>query len=194
VRVRHKTACRFVPCRFFAPADKNIGRGRRGGDPTQPGLYNQSHNMTHNIMIRHPELTEHDDVHRFVSSVVNEIYAGVWSTSPIEVESQDWSDAWIVCSGPEIVGVLLTKDEWIDDLWIHKDHRGQGLGTRLLQYGEEEIARRQYEVSGLRVVKANQTAISFYIHHGWRIEKEFRHETLPIEMLELTKQSVRKST
>lgn len=146
------------------------------------------------MIIRHPELIEHDDIHQFVNSVVNEIYGGVWSTSPIEVESQDWSDAWIACSGPEIVGVLLTKDEWIDDLWISKDHRSQGLGTKLLQYGEEEIAGRHYELSRLRVVKANRRAISFYVKHGWRIEKEFRHETLPIEMLELTKRSVRSST
>ena len=76
------------------------------------------------MIVRHPELIEHDDIHQFVSTVVNEIYGGAWSTCPIEVESQDWSDAWIACSGPEIVGVVLTKDEWIDDLVLtHSDRR-----------------------------------------------------------------------
>jgi ribosomal protein S18 acetylase RimI-like enzyme len=141
------------------------------------------------IIIRHPEFGEHEKIHQFVNSVVNEIYGDLWSASPIEIENQDWSAAWIASSGDEIVGVLLTKDEWIDDLWVRQDHRWQGLGTSLLQFGEAEVAGRRQEVSRLRVVKANQTAISFYIKHGWRIEKEFLHETLPIEMLELTKRS-----
>jgi len=55
------------------------------------------------------------------------------------------------------------------------------------QYGEAEVAGRHCEVSLLRVVKANRNAIRFYIKHGWNIEKEFQHETLPIEMLELSK-------
>jgi len=139
------------------------------------------------MIIRHPELCEHDNIHQFVKSVVNEIYGGLWSTSPIEIENQDWSDAWIVHSGGAIVGVVFTKDEWIDDLWVRQDHRGQGLGTRLLQYGEADIAARRYEICRLRVVQANRAAVAFYIKHGWNIERSFRHETLPIEMLELTK-------
>lgn len=139
------------------------------------------------MIIRHPELSKHQDIHQFVVSVVNEIYGRVWSRSPVEIGNQDWSEAWIVSSGIEIVGVLLTKDEWIDDLWIREDHRGQGLGTRLLQVGEAEVAGRHYEISRLRVVKTNRNAISFYTKHGWKIEREFRHETLAIEMLELSK-------
>jgi ribosomal protein S18 acetylase RimI-like enzyme len=142
------------------------------------------------MIIRHPEFGEHEAIQQFVLSVINETYGGLWSASPIEIENQDWTKAWIACSGAEVVGVLLTKDEWIDDLWVRQDHRRKGLGTKLLQYGEAEVARRQYAFSRLRVVKANRKAISFYIKNGWRIEKEFQHETLPIEMLELTKQSV----
>jgi ribosomal protein S18 acetylase RimI-like enzyme len=144
--------------------------------------------------IRRPELSEHEAIHEFVKSVVNEIYGGLWSVSPIEIENQNWSDAWIASSEAEIVGVLLTKGEWIDDLWVRQDQRGRGLGTTLLKYGEAEIARRHYEVSRLLVVKANRNATSFYIRRGWNIEREFRHETLPIDMLELTKRSDRSST
>jgi hypothetical protein len=67
------------------------------------------------------------------------------------------------------------------------------LGTKLLQYGEAEVAGRHQEVSRLRVVRANRNAIAFYVKHVWNIEREFRHETLPIEMLELTKRSARSS-
>jgi GNAT superfamily N-acetyltransferase len=139
------------------------------------------------MVIRHPEPSEHEEIHRLVQSVVNEIYRGLWSTSPIEIGNEDWSDAWIASSGTEVVGVLLTRNQWIDDLWLRQDHRGLGLGSRLLQHGEAEIAARHYGVGRLRVVKANRNAISFYIRHGWNIERELRHETLPIAMLELTK-------
>jgi hypothetical protein len=63
----------------------------------------------HIMTIRHPVLSEHQDIHKFVKSVVNEIYGGLWSASPIEIDNQDWSDAWIASSGAEIVGILLTK-------------------------------------------------------------------------------------
>jgi GNAT superfamily N-acetyltransferase len=149
----------------------------------------RTYNKLHIMIIRHPESSEHEAIHQLVKSVVNEIYGGLWSASPIEIENQDWSDAWIASSGTEIVGVLLTKGEWIDDLWVRQGHRGKGLGTKLLQYGEAEVAERHHEVGRLRVVKANRNAVSFYIKHGWNIEKDFRHETLPIEMLELTKRS-----
>ena len=42
----------------------------------------------HIMVIRHPELSEHEGIHQFVRSVVNEIYGGLWSTSPIEVENE----------------------------------------------------------------------------------------------------------
>jgi hypothetical protein len=57
--------------------------------------------------------------------------------------------------GTEPVGVLLTTDEWIDDLWIVNAQRGHGLGARLLFLGEAEIAGRRLGVARLRVIKVN---------------------------------------
>lgn len=64
-------------------------------------------------------------------------------------------------------------------------------GTTPSSDGEEEIAGHHCEVGRLRAVTANRNAVSFYLKRGRRIEREFRHETLPIEMLELAKRSVR---
>lgn len=41
----------------------------------------------------------------------------------------------------------------------------------------------------LRVVKSNTMAINFYLQRGWRIEREFPNERLPITMLEMVKSS-----
>jgi ribosomal protein S18 acetylase RimI-like enzyme len=65
--------------------------------------------------------------------------------------------------------------------------RGHGIGARLLSLAEAEIAGRKLDVARLRVVKANVRAISFYLDHGWQIEREFQHEHLLVTMLLLRK-------
>jgi hypothetical protein len=86
-----------------------------------------------------------------------------------------------------VIGVLLTTNDWIDDLWIMRSQRGHGLGAELLSMGETEIARRGLQIARLRVVKSNLRATSFYLDHGWQIEKELQHEHLPVTMLQLEK-------
>ena len=56
---------------------------------------------------------------------------------------------------------------------------------------KREIAGRGYEVFRLRVVRANAAAVGFYQRQGWEIRREFRHERLPVEMLEMSKARVR---
>jgi hypothetical protein len=31
---------------------------------------------------------------------------------------EDWSTGWIAVEGTDVIGVLLTTNDWIDDLWI----------------------------------------------------------------------------
>ena len=67
------------------------------------------------------------------------------------------------------------------------EHRGHGVGQQLLLHGEAEIAERGYRKCRLRIVKSNVKARSFYSRLGWQVEREFRHETLPVDMLEMSK-------
>ncbi len=140
------------------------------------------------MIIRRPLASEFESVNTLREATVNEVYGGLWTTSPIRMDGEDWAKAWVATTGERIVGVLLTSGDWVDDLWILRGYRGDGLGAMLLAVGESEIRKRHYEVGHLRVVKANDRAIAFYLHHGWKAHREFRHETLPVEMLELTKQ------
>lgn len=139
------------------------------------------------MIIRHPVPSEHPAIRALIGSVVTEVYGGFWDTSSTPPGHDDWSRGWIAVDGTEPVGVLLTTDEWIDDLWIVGPQRGRGLGARLLSLGEAEIAGRSQALARLRVVKANVRAISFYLDHGWQIESEFQQEHLPVTMLQLLK-------
>ena len=139
------------------------------------------------ISIRRPRPDEYDFVRALVQTVVDEIYGGVWASPPLPIDDEDWSLAWVAVCGTKIVGMVLTHEDWIDDLWVLRERRSQGVGQQLLLHAEAEIAGRGYRKFWLRVVKSNVKAISFYNRLGWQVEREFPHETLPVGMLEMSK-------
>ena len=122
-----------------------------------------------------------------MQTVVDEIYGGIWAPPPLSIDSEDWSLAWIATSDVRILGMVLTHQEWISDLWVLAEYRGRGIGRKLLLQGESEIAGRGHRTFRLRVVKSNSRAVDFYSRLGWRVEREFPHETLPTTMLEMIK-------
>jgi ribosomal protein S18 acetylase RimI-like enzyme len=104
----------------------------------------------------------------------------------LEFKDDDWTLAWVAVSDAKILGVIITNHEWVDDLWVLREHRRQGVGTRLLTQGESEIASRGCQTCRLRVVKSNLIAIQFYLRQGWQIAREFAHEKYH-PMLEMAK-------
>jgi GNAT superfamily N-acetyltransferase len=139
------------------------------------------------VEIRHSKLDEVATVRDLVQTVVDEIYGGLWTDPPVPIGDQDWSRAWVAVSQEMIAGVTLTQDDWIDDLWVHRRHRGAGIGQRLLSRAELEIAERGFLTSKLRVVSSNRHAIRFYERSGWLVQRLFPHEKFPIEMAEMRK-------
>ena len=89
--------------------------------------------------------------------------------------------------------MVLTHEEWINDLWVLREARGRGVGRELLAKGEFEISRRGYQTSRLRVVKSNEMAVNFYRRNGWRVVREAAHEKLPVTMIEMAKTDLRGS-
>jgi GNAT superfamily N-acetyltransferase len=126
-------------------------------------------------------------VRDLVQTVVDETYGGIWCDPPVAIGNEDWSTAWVAISRETVVGMALTKNEWVDDLWIYKDHRRAGIGRLLLARAELEIAERGYSMARLRVVSSNRDAIRFYERCGWSLQRVMNHELYSIEMTELAK-------
>jgi ribosomal protein S18 acetylase RimI-like enzyme len=139
--------------------------------------------------IRRPRPHEYNAVRDLIETVATETFRDLFAPNPVPLEfkAEDWPLAWVAASGAKILGVIITHQEWVDDLWVLEDYRRQGVGRRLLAHGESEIAARGCQTCRLRVVKSNLVAVRFYSHQGWRIAREFAHEKYHHPMLEMTK-------
>ena len=126
-------------------------------------------------------------IERLVSAVVQECYGHLLQEDYRFDAGENWPGSWLAEAGGDLVGVLLTGRDWLDDLWIAPTHRRQGLGARLLAVAEGEISGRDHACGRLRVVAGNLFARQFYASHGWREDGRYPHETHGFEMVEMTK-------
>jgi len=145
--------------------------------------------MISELVIRKPRASEYGTVQALIETVANETFKDLFAPNPVPLtfKDEDWPLAWVAVSDEKIVGVIITNQEWVDDLWVLREERRQGVGSRLLAKGEAEIATRGHRTCRLRVVKSNAVAVQFYLHQGWQIAREFAHEKYHHPMLELAK-------
>jgi len=145
--------------------------------------------MTRELVIRRPQATEYGSVQALIETVANETFKDLFAPNPVPLKfkDEDWPLSWVAVSAERIVGVILTNQEWIDDLWVLPEQRRRGVGSKLLAQGEAEIAARGYRTYRLRVVRSNTVAVQFYLRHGWQVAREFSHEKYHHPMLEMAK-------
>ena len=145
--------------------------------------------MPTQLVIRRPQPDEYDLVQELIEIVATETFGDLFAPNPVPLKfkDEDWPLAWVALSGAKIVGVTITSREWVDDLWVLREHRRQGVGSKLLAQGESEIAARGCQTARLRVVKSNLVAVDFYLRQGWQIVREFAHEKYLHPMLEMAK-------
>ena len=138
---------------------------------------------------RRPQPSEYDSVRALIETVANETLSEIFAPNPVPLkfDDADWPLAWVAVSDGRIVGVIITNQEWVSDLWVFREHRRQGIGSKLLAQGEAEIATRGYQTCRLRVVRSNAVAVQFYLSKGWQIAREFAHEKYHHPMLEMAK-------
>lgn len=145
--------------------------------------------MPRRIVIRHARPDENSAVHDLVQTIADETFAYLFATPQVPIGEANWFSAWLAILGEQIVGVTMTRDEWVSDLWVRSDHRGTGIGTSLLAHAEREIRNRGHDTLRLRVVKSNTRAVHFYQSQGWTVNREFPHEQFGHAMLEMIKLS-----
>jgi ribosomal protein S18 acetylase RimI-like enzyme len=128
-------------------------------------------------------------VRDLIEIVATETFKDLFAPNPVPLkfEAEDWPLAWVAATDTKILGVIITHQEWVDDLWVLREYRRRGVGSRLLAQGESEIAARGCQTCRLRVVKSNLVAVQFYSRQGWRIAREFFHEKYDHSMLEMAK-------
>jgi ribosomal protein S18 acetylase RimI-like enzyme len=124
-----------------------------------------------------------------IETVANETFRDLFAPNPVPLnfDGADWSLAWVAASDAKILGVLLTSQDYVDDLWVLRESRRQAVGKKLLARGESEISGRRYHACRLRVVKSNAVAVQFYLRQGWRIARVFPHEKYHHAIRELAK-------
>lgn len=145
--------------------------------------------MPIDVVMRRPRSSEYHSVRALIETVANETFKDLFAPKPVPLEfkDEDWPLAWVAVSDEKIVGVIITNQEWVGDLWVFREQRRQGVGSRLLAQGEAEIAARGCQTCRLRVVQSNAVAVQFYLSRGWQIAREFAHEKYHHAMLEMAK-------
>lgn len=66
----------------------------------------------------------------------------------------------------EVIGLVVTADDEVEQLYLADHHRGTGVAPALLRHGETVIAER-FDRAFLAVVAGNGRARRFYEREGW---------------------------
>jgi GNAT superfamily N-acetyltransferase len=125
-------------------------------------------------------------IHTLVQTVADETFSHLFPGPHVPIGEEDWSQSWVAAASGQVVGVALTRAEYVTDLWVAADWRLRGVGASLLAQSENEIGTRGHSMARLRVVKSNP-AVQFYLRCGWKIVCEFSHEKFSHAMFEMAK-------
>jgi GNAT superfamily N-acetyltransferase/chorismate mutase len=74
----------------------------------------------------------------------------------------DAYDVWLATRGGEPAGYARFTATWLDDLYVHPDHQGTGVGSALF----ELVASMRPAGFCLWVFESNEPARAFYRRHG----------------------------
>ncbi|MBO7743417.1 GNAT family N-acetyltransferase [Paenibacillus sp. MWE-103] len=68
-------------------------------------------------------------------------------------------------SGEQVAGILACNPNWVNQLYVHPEHQGKGIGKTLLDLAKQQADERLY----LYTFEVNRKAQRFYERNGFRI-------------------------
>jgi ribosomal-protein-alanine N-acetyltransferase len=80
-----------------------------------------------------------------------------------------WPEMFVLEGDGTIAGLMQPTIDEIDGLWVHPDYHGRGVGSRLLEHGENIIRGRGYSRSWLTCSSYNERALGFYRARGYTV-------------------------
>jgi GNAT superfamily N-acetyltransferase len=94
------------------------------------------------IVIRPAKPDEMNAVHELVQTIADDTFADLFTAQHVPIGEANWLTAWLAIAANEIVGVMMTREDWLSDLWVCRDRRRHGIGATLLAHAEREIGSR----------------------------------------------------
>lgn len=83
---------------------------------------------------------------------------------------------WVVQVGSEIAGFVDWDGDFINALHVRSAHARQGVGRRLMDHAEAEIARAGFSSARLETDTFNVRSQAFYAARGYREEGRYPDE------------------
>jgi GNAT superfamily N-acetyltransferase len=138
------------------------------------------------LVIRPAAPSDVASIERLVLEVVREVYDKLIPGDTLPTAGR-WAGGLVAEVAGRIVGVVVSDDDWVEDLWVMKEHRRRGIGSLLLAAAERQIAGRGHIEARLRVVARNLEARRFYGARGWAETVSYPHERWGFTMVEMAK-------
>ena len=139
------------------------------------------------LVVRAAAVSDIAGIKQLVLDVVSELYGDLFPGG-VPPPAVQWECGLVAGLAGRIVGVVVSDDDWVEDLWVASEHRGCGIGSVLLAAAEREITGRGHAEARLRVVLANLDARRFYAARGWTETVSYPHERWGFAMLDMKKE------
>ena len=95
----------------------------------------------------------------------------------------EWGRIWLVSMEDQIIGYVVLafgfsfeykgKDAFIDELYLKAEHRGQGIGARVISFVIDEAKNLGVKTLHLEAEKHNQSANHLYRKFGFKDNDRF---------------------